>query len=1500
MPAIAPGGLFQRAVSSGFAIFVPLFTALALSTHSSAATRRNEGPASRVSDLVITELMYSPIRPDGEFIEIYNTAFFKQDLSGFTLSGDIDYTFADGASIPARSYLVVAKNPPALDISDAKGPYSGNLGDDGGSVELRSPHNVRHCRVKYGDSAPWPESADGMGHSLVIARPDYGQANYMSWEASTRIGGSPGARDVPPTDALSYVRINELVIHPTRNQATVELFNTGTADAGISGCELLSNAGDAFMNQRHTLGDLAVPTGGHRTVVVSLSTTFDIPREGGILALRNPAATRILDVLRYRALPDGAPFGRYPDGAKLASQLKRASLGSSNLDSGLETEDIVINEIMFNPVSGDAADEYIELYNNSSSSVQVGGWRITGGVALEIPAGIEIPAHGYLVLAKDVDHLTSIHEPLLTTANTVGDYRGTLSNREEGLTLERPLYEDVATGNRSYQIIDHVYYKDLWGQWSDAGGSSLELKDPNSDNAEGCNWTDSDETGNTRDTWTTVRLSQTLSDGHPHLDLKSFTDTDYEFQLFLQGEGECLVDNLSLRIDNEQKLKSDDRTFENGVSANWVIRKSNHYKSGHYALAGATSTGTHSASGKSLRIVAEGGGGDTYNDVEYDITPAYREGQHGELNAHVRWLKGSRYFILRLRGGLLEANVELDISDRLGSPGRRNSHTPANVGPSFGAIAHSPVIPRADQDVTITIPVADNDGVKSVQIKARLDGRSDLSDIAMIDDGTGNDAVAKDGIYTGTIPGRPSGQLVAFRVEAMDRDDKISHYPPLPKEALVAWGNSASLNNASKSDLNSLQLWMTRLDIRRLDGYRTADYFTRWSDHFISATLIYNGERIIHNAGVRFRGSAFLRAGSTRSYKMSTPRGQRLLGGHTLSLDGSDRDPYQGEWTAFWLAEQLGLAVPHKRYQHAFLNGDNLHKDRRIFADVSRPNRTFLRSRYPDDDGGELFQLDRQIELPDEPTQAFTHDPYDVTARLLENPSGDKHAPAYRAGWAKKTGDLTDFDSVYELVDSIHQTDVDLEDVVDGEQVMRAIAVRYMSGDKDGYGWNYTKNAFYYKPPNGKLQHLLWDVDISPFSGGPTSHITPWFSNPDKYEFYEPYGNAHAAFAPELPAMFHVPAFNRSYWRTMQESIPLLMDFKNNHLNERNKTFTNNGIPVSRLHTISDSIELRPEQVAKSSPVFPATFAITKKSIQPCGSETVVRLTGTGPLAVHSIRVNDREVPICWNSPWQWQLDLPLKHWSTNFELTTFDRFGAKIPSMTATLSGVSPTSDFHVGGCEELAHFPLDEGSGSTVNNHAIAAHEGTTQGRGVSWDSASSAPGTADGTSLYFDGTRGSVRLGTHPEYEFSSSNPQKNNVYSVALWVRIEDFVDGSIISRGSRSWRLVLEGKRMVFYDGRTRFRLRWGHTRCNRWTHLAVVSDGERVTCYQDGNPMISALSSGRAPYDSGELSLGSAPGFSSHIKGWIDDVHIYNYPLSYDEIKRIKVGGNPPRHRTGT
>ena len=38
----------------------------------------------------------------------------------------------------------------------------------------------------------WPPAADGAGHSLVLARPDYGENSPLAWSASYAAGGSPG------------------------------------------------------------------------------------------------------------------------------------------------------------------------------------------------------------------------------------------------------------------------------------------------------------------------------------------------------------------------------------------------------------------------------------------------------------------------------------------------------------------------------------------------------------------------------------------------------------------------------------------------------------------------------------------------------------------------------------------------------------------------------------------------------------------------------------------------------------------------------------------------------------------------------------------------------------------------------------------------------------------------------------------------------------------------------------------------------------------------------------------------------------------------------------------------------------------------------------------------------------------------------------------------------------------------------------------------------------
>src|SRR5207247_10759593 len=86
--------------------------------------------------------------------------------------------------------------------------------------------------------------------------------------------------------------------------------------------------------------------------------------------------------------------------------------------------------------------------------------------------------------------------------STVGDYKGALKNGGERIALAMPESlvttntNSVAVTNTIYVAVNEVTYSHggRWGNWSDGGGSSLELVDPNSDNRQPANWADSDET----------------------------------------------------------------------------------------------------------------------------------------------------------------------------------------------------------------------------------------------------------------------------------------------------------------------------------------------------------------------------------------------------------------------------------------------------------------------------------------------------------------------------------------------------------------------------------------------------------------------------------------------------------------------------------------------------------------------------------------------------------------------------------------------------------------------------------------------------------------------------------------------------------------------------------------------------------------------------------------------------------------------------------------------
>ena len=85
----------------------------------------------------------------------------------------------------------------------------------------------------------------------------------------------------------------------------------------------------------------------------------------------------------------------------------------------------------------------------------------------------------------------------IPASTAVGPFAGTLSGRGELLTLR----------DANDNVTDQLHYHDSgrWSQSADGGGSSLELRDPDADNAQPEAWDSSDESA--ASPWQTVSYS---------------------------------------------------------------------------------------------------------------------------------------------------------------------------------------------------------------------------------------------------------------------------------------------------------------------------------------------------------------------------------------------------------------------------------------------------------------------------------------------------------------------------------------------------------------------------------------------------------------------------------------------------------------------------------------------------------------------------------------------------------------------------------------------------------------------------------------------------------------------------------------------------------------------------------------------------------------------------------------------------------------------------------
>jgi hypothetical protein len=123
--------------------------------------------------VIINEIMYHPPNDlEGlEYIELHNPGDESVELSSWSFTKGIRFTFPDGATIPPNGYIVVCRNLSVfretfgIDIN-ALGNFEGQLANDGEQIELSDVQGKRVDSVEYDDRLPWPVSADGYSASL--------------------------------------------------------------------------------------------------------------------------------------------------------------------------------------------------------------------------------------------------------------------------------------------------------------------------------------------------------------------------------------------------------------------------------------------------------------------------------------------------------------------------------------------------------------------------------------------------------------------------------------------------------------------------------------------------------------------------------------------------------------------------------------------------------------------------------------------------------------------------------------------------------------------------------------------------------------------------------------------------------------------------------------------------------------------------------------------------------------------------------------------------------------------------------------------------------------------------------------------------------------------------------------------------------------------------------------------------------------------------------------
>lgn len=300
-------------------------------------------------DILITEIFSDPDQtitklPEYEFLELYNTSNRLISLQGCLLSDKSTYSQLGNIVMQPNEYIILCEQKATAEFESygkvfgvSSWPSLNNAGDD---ISLSLPDSTQIHKVSYSDD--WHTDIDKKkgGWSLEMVDTENPCEEGGNWKSSNNNNGGTPGQENSVKESNPDITTPELVAAIALNDTTLLVhFNENISSTIISEVRISINP---FLIIKE------VSFFSEKSLMVLLGAKLK---------------TRTIYEFAISGVTDCS-------GNVTSKQIKMFGLPEIG-----ENSDVVINEVLFNPKTGNSSD-YVELYNRSEKVIDLKGWQI--------------------------------------------------------------------------------------------------------------------------------------------------------------------------------------------------------------------------------------------------------------------------------------------------------------------------------------------------------------------------------------------------------------------------------------------------------------------------------------------------------------------------------------------------------------------------------------------------------------------------------------------------------------------------------------------------------------------------------------------------------------------------------------------------------------------------------------------------------------------------------------------------------------------------------------------------------------------------------------------------------------------------------------------------------------------------------------------------------------------------------------------------------------------